>query len=532
MPISRWQSPVPPADGVVSEERLAALLVLGAEYDELDFKRKVDLASKQDEVEFAKDVGAMQVKGGQIVIGVDGSGVPTGDMDDIDTASFDPANLVPKMQRYLDGSLDIASSVLTKDGHTIALVCIKPNPRGCGFFQIDGQYPDPYNPGQQKTVFRAADVFWRENTRSVRIGREGLEEIIERRFVARRDELLREWAAAQLALATGLPPAATGEAPAPPPSPSFAMPSDEVAATAVRLIRENDDVGLKQMIDDGRKRARASIENDELSQDQLPTLLDSITCIAATFLSYGRDDWFVRVIHLLVEAYGAAGDVTVIKSLGYSSEISPTAKPPRVWLAIIERVFALGGLAVRREAWKAVRTLTTQLPESLRQGGYERNWLRHALTMASRARHFVVATGGEQQIGLIDFARDDAMRLDCLHSDGASDDAVLTSIVQFDLLSNLAAIDDADSLDGRVFYTNFARFRQDRIAPIVGKLLSDAAMRADIFKGSDENLAAALAVIGDRAMNEGVRYDGFHDWYGTAAAQFIADHLPPRRDGS
>jgi hypothetical protein len=530
MPIPHRQSPVPPADGAVTDERLGALLALAAEYDELDFKRKLDLASKRNEVELAKDVGAMQVKGGHIVIGVDGSGVPTGDMDGVDTSPFDPANLVPKMQRYVDGSLDIASSVLTKDGHTIVLVCIKPNPRGCSFFQIDGQYPDPQNPGQPRTVFRAADVFWRENTRSVRIRREGLEEIIERRFTARRDDLLREWAAAQLALATGAQLAAAGGAATPAPSPSFAIPSNEVTATGTRLIRENDEVGLRQMLDDGRKRARTYIENNELGDDQLPTLLDSIACLAATFLSYGREDWFEHVIQLLVEAYAAAGDVTVVKSFGYSTEISPAARAPRVWLAIIERVFALGGLAVRREAWRAVRTLTTQLPEPLRQGGYERNWLRHALTMASRARHFAVSTEAEQQIGLIDFARDDGIRLDCLRSDGASDDAVLTSIVQFDLLSNLVAVDAAHSLDPRVFYTNFARFRQDRVEPIIDKLLTDQPMRAEIFKGSDDELAMALAVIGEAAMNEGLRYGGFHDWYGTLAAQFIAEHPPPQRE--
>jgi hypothetical protein len=37
MPLSP-QSPVPPADGIVTDERLAALLRLAAEYDELDFK--------------------------------------------------------------------------------------------------------------------------------------------------------------------------------------------------------------------------------------------------------------------------------------------------------------------------------------------------------------------------------------------------------------------------------------------------------------------------------------------------------------
>jgi hypothetical protein len=532
MPIVR-SSLVPPADGIVTDERLAALLALGAEYDELDFKRKLDLSSTRDEVELAKDVGAMQVKGGHIVIGVDGAGVPRGDMDGADTSPFDPANLVPKMQRFLEGSLQIASSVLTKNGHTIVLISVAPNSRGCAFFQIDGRYPDPRPTGQTVTAFRAGDVFWRENTRSIRIRREGFEEIIERRFAARRDELLREWAAAQRALATS---EAASDSPPPPgaptpprPTPSFAIPSDQVSETGVALIRENDEVGLQQMLDDGRRRVRTYIEDAELGEDQLPTLLDSIICLAATFLSYGSEGWFESVIQLLVDAYAAAGDVTVVTSFGYTTQISPAARAPLVWLAIIQRVFALGGLAVRREKWEAVRTLTTQLPAPLQQGGYERNWLRHALTMANRARHFAVRTEGQHQIGLIDFARDDAMRLACLRSDGPSDDDVLTSIAQFDVLSNLAAIDAAQSLDQRVFYTNFARFRQDRIQPLVDRLLIDPVMRADIFKGGDEDLAAALEVVGQLASREGFPYDGFHDWRGTPVAEFIRMHLPPNQ---
>ena len=309
----------------------------------------------------------------------------------------------------------------------------------------------------------------------------------------------------------------------------FAIPSDQVSATGIVLIRENDEVGLRQMLDDGRKRVRAYIENADLAEDQLPTLLDSIICLAATFLSYGPEDWFERVIQLLVDAYAAAADVTAVKSFGYSTQISSTASAPRVWLAIIQRVFALGGLAVRREMWKAVRTLTTQLPAPLQQSGYERNWLRHALTMASRARHFAVTTEGQQEIGLIDFARDDAMRTACLRSDGPSDDEVLTSIAQFDVLSNLAAIDAADSRDTRVFYTNFARFRQDRIQPVVNRLLTDQAIRADIFKGGDEELAAALAVVGQLASSDGLRYGGFHDWNGTEVAEFVLEHLPPEQ---
>jgi hypothetical protein len=401
------QSPVPPADGVVTDERLAALLRLAAEYDEVDFKAAVDLSLARDEVEMAKDFGAMQVKGGYIVIGVDGSGQPTGDMDRANSSPFDPANVVPKMPRYLHGSLDIATSVLTRDGHTVILVCVKPNPRGCAFFRIDGQYQD--SEGQQVTRFRAGEVIWRENTRSVRITMDGLEEIIERRFLARRAELLREWAAAERALgsASGGGTGTRGIGGAEPEL-SFSLGPDEMPATAIALMRDDDEIGLRQLLDDGRRRARTYVENDELTEDQLPLLLDSITCLAATLLSYEREEWFERTIGLVVDAYAAAGDVEVVRRFAYGISSSPDEKAPRVWLAIIERVFALGGLAVRREAWKAVRTLTTQLPAPLVEFGYDTNWLRHGLTMASPAQQFAPATRGEPEIGLIDLARDDA----------------------------------------------------------------------------------------------------------------------------
>ena len=419
--LSPVASPVPPADGVVTDERLALLLSLRTEYDELDFKRVVDLSTTGGAVELAKDVGAMQVKGGWIVIGVNERGEPTGDMDGADVSPFDVANLVPKMQRYLHGSLDVVTSVLTKAAHTIVLICVKPNPRGCAFFRIDGEYAR--DAGEVVTKFRTGEVFWRESTRSVRITMEGLEEIIERRFAARRDDLLREWTAAERAL--GLSSEWRHEIPsaALPPAPelSFAITPDQVPEIALRLMRNDDEVGVRHLLDDGRRRARIYVENDELAEDQLPLLLDSIICLAAIFLTHEREEWFARVVQLLVDAYAVGGDTSVVERLGFSSQISPQEKAPRVWLAIIERVFALGGFAVRKEAWKAVRTLTVQLPSPVADFGYDANWLRHALTMASRAAGFAQASrtpgsapasGGEPQLSLIDLARDDAARLD------------------------------------------------------------------------------------------------------------------------
>jgi hypothetical protein len=95
---------------------------------------------------------------------------------------------------------------------------------------------------------------------------------------------------------------------------------------------------------------------------------------------------------------------------------------------------------------------------------------------------------------------------------GGDADGIITSLAQFDVLSNIAAIDDADDADGRVFYTNFARFRQERIQPIVDRLLEDQDMRRAILRRDDSNLAIALQKIAEMAHSEGKRYDGFRSW--------------------
>lgn len=528
MALGPFESPIL-VDGVVSEERLARFLALGAEYDELDFKSTIELSSKRDEVEMAKDVGAMQVKGGYIVAGVDNSGNPTDGMEQIELSAFDPANLVPKMAKYVSGPIQLFTKVIEHQGHKIVLICVMANPRGCGFFRIDGQYRKP-GAEEDTTVFRTGEVFWRTATSSVRLTQEGLEEIIERRVAARRSEWLEERAQIELGLAESAQRAREGRvrSEAPLGAVNFGLPARDIGPAALEMLRADDTIGLEHLLNDARARARAYIDADDI-EPELTELLDGVACLAATFLAYSQDEWFARGVEVLVQIYAMAFEQGDAKRLGYSTQISEAEKGPRVWLAIIERVFALGALAVRREDWSAVRALTTQLPQPLVEGGYETNWLRHTLTMASRAQHF--AEGGvSDKISLIDLARADAARLDCLRPDGlgSDDEAILTSIAQFDFLANVGAIDDADSTDGKVFYPNFARFRQTRIQGMADRLIGDTAMRDKLLKHGDPELATALDAIGYHAAREGMRYDGFLGWDGSPVADFITTHLPPQ----
>jgi hypothetical protein len=307
---------------------------------------------------------------------------------------------------------------------------------------------------------------------------------------------------------------------------NFDMNNSELAAAALEFVRRGDDVGLRHLLNDALLRARATIERKEVGPE-LGAQLDKLVCLAATFLDYDQNEWFERTVAVLRAIYSMPISEIEAAQFEYSTQISPGALAPRVWLQIIERVFALGALGVRRERWSAVRLLTLQRPDRLPD--YHTNWLRHALTMASRARQLQERRGDRDvQLSLLALARGDMARLDCLRPDGVGneDEELLTSVAQFDVLANIVAITDAGKSSGGVFYPNFARVRQERIGPAVNRLLTDETMRQELGIESDEDLARALATIGSAAHNEGFMYEGFRGWTG-AVAQFIEEHLPP-----
>jgi hypothetical protein len=515
-------------DGIVSDEKLSELLTLQAEYPELDYKSTLDVTTTEGAVELAKDIGAMQVRGGYIVIGVDDSGAETGLLDSADIRPFDEASLTQKMLRWLPRPLDLTSRVANRSGHRVVLIHVGRHPDGCAFFTADGQYTKN---GRPSVVFREGEVFWRDGTRSARLSQQGLEDVVARRiadakagWLAEQREIRRH-ERADLETATSSRQLVEG----PLGSVNLDMNPDELCAAALEFLRRGDTIGLVHLANDAVARARAYIDRGEV-ETELGALLDKLACLAATFLMYEQDEWFDRIIALLPQIYSMPLGQYDAQRFGLSTAISPTAVAPRVWLQIMERVYALGALAVRRRKWRAVHTLTVQHPERL--SDFDRNWLRHALTMMSRAQHLQERRDDSTvQLSLLNLARHVVSTVGCLRPDGvtADDEAILDSLAQFDLLSNAVAIADAgDEASGRTFYPNFARLRQDRIQPVVDQLLRDDGMRDPLGLANDETLAQALSAIGDQAEREGWRSDGFRGWSHTPVAAFIADHGPPQ----
>jgi len=513
----------------MSDEKLSELLEGRAELPQLDYKRRIDLSEKRDELELTKDVAAMQVKGGYILIGVDDGGSPLPDMDAVDARPFDEANLRPKLLRYLPGPLEIVTRNTERNGHTLVAICVMPHPDGCAYVKAHGTYAD--DKGIEKEVFRAGDVFWRDGTQSVRLSQEGHREVIRRQVAAQKREWIeeqrnvrREEASEHQAAATSRT-LAEGELGAV----SLDLSPRDLALASLEFVRRGDRIGIRHLFHDARRRARTFIERQD--KEALDALLDSLTCLAATFLAYEEDEPFEQVIRVLVEIYGIPFEEHDSTWWGYRGTIPSDDFATQLWLAILERIFALGALAVRSENWNAAKALTLQLPQHLVEGEYEHNWLRHAITMASRASHFRQEDedGRAKELSLLSLARTVIVRLECLHPDLSEDDTdrMLTSLAQFDFVFNVVAVGDAQKFRSSVFYPSFARVRQERIQPLANRLVKDPELRQSLFPLSDADLAVALSEIGHRAQNEGWQYDGFDGWDDGPVLDFISEHLPP-----
>jgi hypothetical protein len=527
MSTSALTSPVV-VDGVVSDEKLSEMLALQTEYPELDFKRTIDLSITRDVVELAKDVGAMQVRGGYLIIGVDQSGAPTGGMDGVDTRVFDEARLTPKMLQYLPSPLVLRTRVGERAGHTVILVYVGPHPGGCTFFTAVGQYRA--SNGRDVVVFREGDVFWRDGTRSVRMSQTGLEAVVELRIAEAKIAWLAEQREIRRQERSELEAAYEGRrlSDGPLGSVDLDMDTNELNAAALEFLRRNDRIGLRHLFNDAIARAHGFIDRNDI-EPGLGSVLDKLSCLAATFLMYDEHEPFERVVQAFTQIYSMPLGERDDERFGYSTAIAGAEIAPRVWLEIMHRIYGIGALAVRRRQWLAVRTLTLQHPERLTD--YHPYWLRHTITMVSRAGHFQQQQDDGQtiDISLLSLARNDVACLDCLRADGIpeSDEQVTSSLAEFDILANLVAISDAGEATGRVFYPNFARFRQDRIQSLVDRLLTDQPMRRELGLNDDASLASALNAVGSQARVEGARFDGFWGWDHTPVAQFISEHLPP-----
>jgi hypothetical protein len=89
-------------------------------------------------------------------------------------------------------------------------------------------------------------------------------------------------------------------------------------------------------------------------------------------------------------------------------------------------------------------------------------------------------------------------------------------------------IGERGTTDSGNFYPSFAGYYSRRTEPAIARLISDRAMRRELFDGDDRFLADALIAVLEQAGRESFRlgaWDGVDD---QAIVRFIAENRTPQ----
>ena len=524
--------PVPPN---VTEDQLRLLLDQQSETEILDYKSELDLVDKakksRAQVELAKDVAAMlSGRGGHLVIGVDENGAPTGSLSVEQVAQLDESRLRKRLEKFIPEGLEIRVANHEIGDTRVALIHVSPHPDGLVVMKADGFYLDGK---KERPVFREGDIFIRRGTESRRLGqaelRRHLADLRRRVEEEARAEALRSVAPVieQSQRAEAISAGAADRL-------NWALDRQTLVSAVTEQLRRGDEVPLRLLIESAPAQASRvlTLDPDEEPEDldsnqdaaraDLGALLDKIAALSARGLVLQNDTLLELTIEALSLIYDGVADE-------YGRERSDRMlAPAEVWLALIERVYALGALAVRKRRWRAVTELTLQRPEVLREYRY-RSWLRHAHVMAARAELLRDPEAERVGASLLQLALAHVIATPELRPDYEPDDErLLSSLAQFDVLANLAVTSVAGSVQNAKVYPHFRRFYGFRSDPAVVALLEDEDARSEIYPESDAKLAQALRDLGQIGSGEFFYVNGWDEYEDERIRGFLAENPPAR----
>lgn len=134
----------------------------------------------------------------------------------------------------------------------------------------------------------------------------------------------------------------------------------------------------------------------------------------------------------------------------------------------------------------------------------------------------------KEKAGLLARAHNIIRSLPALHPDRpAENQAILTSLCQFDVYGALVVIGERGKSKPGNFYTNFARYYSPRCTPAFETIVNNRRVRDELFDGDDRLLADAIKEITSMADKEGFSYDGWTGIDSPAVTSFIQAHATP-----
>lgn len=278
-----------------------------------------------------------------------------------------------------------------------------------------------------------------------------------------------------------------------------------------------DDVALRQFL-----RLLKNEFRGDVTLVKTERLLDKWTIIACQATYFERRELIDFAITLLHEAYVAL----------------PTAgtELTEKRLAVIVRLYALGSLAIRMGDWETLRSIVLR-PAKIHPADNDyvhSSWIRHGHVEASRAG----LTNGDDDTGayLISASRrllvaQAAMRpdlaADLFPNNPASDDVLLNSLCQFDILYCLLVVTEGQT-SVKSMYPSSAAFDEGRADPILVAIAGDRAIRATLFPScTDQAVAEAIYNVVRLTMQEALKFGG--RWWGPppSVQEFLTTHGQP-----
>ncbi|HSS42542.1 MAG TPA: ATP-binding protein [Solirubrobacterales bacterium] len=515
----------------VTEDHLKLLLDQQSETETLDYKSELDLLDKtkkpRAQVELAKDIAALlSGHGGHLVIGADESGTPTGLLSVKQVAQLDESRLRKRLEKFIPDGFEIRTASHRIGGKLVALIHVSPHPDGLVVMKADGIYLEGE---KERVIFREGDIFIRRGTESRRLGqaelRRHLADLRRRVEDEARAEALRSVAPLieQSQRAEAVSAGAADRL-------SWDLDRRTLVSAVTEQLRRHDEVPLRLLIESAPAQASRiltpdpgeELEDLDSNQDEaraeLGALVDKILALAARGLVLQNDTLLELAMEALKSIYDGVADQ-------YGRERSDLLiAPVEIWLALIERIYALGALAVRKRRWRVVAELALQRPEVLREYRY-RSWLRHAHVMAARAGLLRDPEAERAGASLLQLALAHIVATPELRPDfEPDDDRLLSSLAQFDILANLAVANVAGSVQGAGVYPHFRRFYGFRSDPAVVALLDDENARSEIYPESDTKLAQALRDLGQIGSDEFFYVSGWDGYEDERIRTFLSEH--------
>ena len=480
-----------PADRWVSASRLRELLAREGEAHDLDYKAILDIQNDpRHRLKLVKLMAAMTGLGGDIAIGVDPRGVPTGQISAALAQVYDEANLRQILLRYLPPELRAHSQTHELDGARVILVHVEPAEGGPLALTRDGVHQEPGS--QPSYEFRAGERYIREGTSN-------------RLFTGSEHQvrlLLTQRVAA--------PPAAD-----PADAMSFDVAPGELAAAARELLRRSDDVPLRGLLGGAGARVRRALEQD--AWEEVHRILDRLLVLGCVYVSLSADTQAREVIETLRRIFEIGFEESDVQRQAFN------ARSPRLWLAIVSRAEILGALAIRLRRWDLVREIGLWRPPQVGVS-YVASWIRAAMTTRS---HESWPRRDDQQRtpkGIPEVAAEIAETLPQASEDIAGDEERLrTSIGQFDFAVGLMSIAELRSAEPQVLMTDGTRVvGREGLTGFIRQIFTPGPARDAVFPLPDADLAVALQRFAHSMLERGNVAFG---WYGETDA-FIDQHHP------